>query len=340
MGLELPPKLISWAHSDRIQVSQLCLTHQTCRYNDAKVATLAASRVPCLVQQPSSNKRVSLATLSLGIKTLSYAERGEMRQALDAAARISQKAQRKVSHTLLYPVPLATVAERSTLSTLSAAVRQLPYPEATEMNIASTAASATSFERVMRPVGQPESFWMEHLNSRLLSAAFETSFESGEILSVANSVWTKGRELQDARLAAVPGFTDPKPDTAFGIGFENRSVAGKPFCASTLARLQEAFPYFVLSPDGRETLRALMPGFIYEAKPDLERPDVVKAQIALGAARVLAVLQRLKQLSRTVSPPPVVVCATSTAHHWDLYLATVSTLQCPHQWMSSLAHAV
>lgn len=112
---------------------------------------------------------------------------------------------------------------------------------------------------------------MGHLNSRLLSAAFETSFESGDILSIEDSVWTKGRELQDARLTAGVGFTDPKPDTAFGIGFEQDFVAGSPFCHPTLQRLQETFADFMLSPDGRESLRTLMPGFIYGVKPDIKK---------------------------------------------------------------------
>lgn len=156
------------------------------------------------------------------------------------------------------------------------------------MRLALIAASTTSFERVMRPTGQPESFWIGHLNSRLLSAAFESSFERGEILAMDDSVWTNGRELQDVRLTAGVGFTDPKPDTAFGIGFEQDFVAGSPFCHPTLQRLQETFADFMLSPDGRESLRTLMPGFIYEAKPDIKEPNVVKAQIALGAARALA----------------------------------------------------
>lgn len=156
------------------------------------------------------------------------------------------------------------------------------------MRLALTAASTTSFERVMRPVGQPESFWMGHLNSRLLSAAFESYFESGEILAMDDSVWTKGRELQDTWLMAAPGFTDPKPDVAFGIGFHAGPVAGTPFCAPTLSGLEERLAGFVLSPDGRQSLRTLMPGFIYEAKPDTRKPYVVKAQIALGAARALA----------------------------------------------------
>lgn len=113
----------------------------------------------------------------------------------------------------------------------------------------------------------------------------------------------------------------PKPDTAIGLAFRRGHMDGSLFCAPALQKISDAFPAFVPSPDGRDGLRTLLPGFIYEAKPDKGRRHEVKAQIALGAARALALLQSLRKLSGVESQDPVMVCMTSEAHEWNLYLA-------------------
>lgn len=92
--------------------------------------------------------------------------------------------------------------ERQGIKTLSCA-------DGSEMSKGLDAAARIKQERVLDPLGQPESAWMYFLNRPTLSAAFERSFDHGDLALMEDSLWTKGHHLQDNRIQAPPGFSNP-----------------------------------------------------------------------------------------------------------------------------------
>lgn len=211
----------------------------------------------------------------------------------------------------------------SSLETLRDGIFTLSCGTGAEMRHAIQAAAIPRPRLIQDAAELTHGYWMSKINLPILLKAFDDTFESGAITILERTAWANGRQLQDARLTAHPGYANPRPDAVVGLDYVRGDavVAGDPLCASVLDRLRTGFPDFEPSPDGY----VLLPGFILEAEPDGGRLEVLKAQIALGAARALALLQGLRNLSRVPSQAPMIPLATSAGHMWTLYLAALSS---------------
>ncbi|PWN21310.1 hypothetical protein BCV69DRAFT_282048 [Microstroma glucosiphilum] len=210
----------------------------------------------------------------------------------------------------------------SSLDTLRNGVYVLSCGMGAEMRHAINAAASPRPELIQDAAGLPEGYWMSKINFPTLMKAFDEAFETGTITVMQGILWAKGRQLQDARLTTPRRYANPRPDAVVGLDFVRGDavVAGDPLCTTVLDRLRAGFPDFEPSPDGY----ALLPGFIFEAEPEDGRAEVLKAQVAFSAARALALLQHIRQLSGVESEAPMIPLATSAAHMWNFYLAVLS----------------
>lgn len=213
----------------------------------------------------------------------------------------------------------------SSLETLRNGVYNLSFGTGAEVRHAIQAAATPRPEQIQDATGTTKGYWMRKILFPILSKAFDEAFEAETITILEGTVWGKGRQLQDARLTAYPGYANPRPDAVVGQDFARGDavVAGDPLCNTELNKLRAAFPGFEPSPDGY----VLFPGFVFEGDPEEGSAVVLKARIALAAARALALLQHIRYLSGVASPPPSLPLAISAGHKWTFYLATVSEAQ-------------
>lgn len=174
-----------------------------------------------------------------------------------------------------------------------------------------------------------ERHWMDNINTPLLIAVFGEEAWSGLISVSADELWTGGRDQEPERPGRNLG--NPKPDFAWGIGLATDKVtkglaAWDPlsWIALDAMRANQASS-FCFSPASGHRSDVVFPGLIYEAKKGTGDFDIAEAQALLGAARALALLERLRHVSGVSSEDPVVAVLTSVGPVWRCYFVQSKT---------------
>ncbi|PWN86696.1 hypothetical protein FA10DRAFT_270064 [Acaromyces ingoldii] len=202
-------------------------------------------------------------------------------------------------------------------------VPQLEQPHADDFRRAVKSAKSLPNSKIDECALQHERVWMRVVNEVILHELIDAK-SARELTSTEDYLWTEGRHLI---VSSAESLHDPKPDFAFGIAPKNASQAEDKddntvtFDDTMLDALHRSVSSaLTYSPSQMQDI--CYPCIVYEAKSDKNPILWAENQVAVGAARALALLSELAELS-AMSFTPCIVALTSAGSQWNMHLAYV-----------------
>lgn len=203
---------------------------------------------------------------------------------------------------------------------------QASNPEQTELRNATALAQQVPRGRTAALFAQYKYAWMDLLYKVLLDPLVQAASAFPPELSFSRDLsWTEGPSR-----ANLP---NPQPDLAFGLALSGD--ASSPLSKTALQSLNDPSGVQATYSPVARGFSLIYPSFIFEAKSDLGNILIAQNQLAVSAARALAMLNELSSLSRMPFQHCVILAATQGTM-WRLHVA-YQDLTSPHQIVSTFA---
>lgn len=221
-----------------------------------------------------------------------------------------------------------------TLDELATAAAALP-PDHSNDEFRTTAQACQTLTpgRFSGVYGQSEKRWIRFISTPIFQP-LETAVMNGDLSMAEESLFHKDGDLLGHILGRpTSGFKNPKPDLIFGLAlspFGSVDVLSHAALTRMYDHPDLALPYTPVTED------LVFPAVVYEAKSDSYATGVAKLQVAVTAARALALLINLKRKSGLEDIHPMVAMIVSAGPWWSVYLCTPAQDADESQWIVSI----
>lgn len=186
-----------------------------------------------------------------------------------------------------------------------------PIEEGTELQAATDLARQLPTLEVALSEQVNQAKWLNDINAVILGPLKYAARAHIKLLSSSQAdMWNQGHSWADS-------LTNPKPDLAFGLAISDEQSS--PLSSKILAALEASSSVrLTYTPVAEDYL--IFPSVIHEAKSSKNAIFWAENQLAVGAARALALLGELSTLSGVAFQHCVILIATQGAM-WKFFVA-------------------